>query len=349
MNPPRLLLALVASLFLAVAPARSERFGLGDFTGEPTLPKVQSLEANAPGGHRPSSLFDAPKWVREKPGYTVVVDVTIDEHGRSESSTIHASDDPTNSQILNVIASKLTADLKQEPPRKNGQPVKSVVRVPFFFPVDLDEGPDANLAPRPKLMSGAPVTFPAALAAKRENGGAIAELRIAADGTVQTVDILAVSHRACAEAVRNAVETWRFEPAKQDGLAVKSRWRIAIEFNADGNVGDIKWRIAPRPYLGSFTITLPGSSIAAGEAEPPAKLSRQETGQTRRPAQVRATVARPTATAARSMISMSMTPRKPENAAAISDPSGVRSGTPPSQPMKYGRWTPKAPSSSLPA
>jgi TonB family protein len=225
-------------------------------------PVAASIESLRPDAFPPPKAGEVPAWSPKNPGYTVFVDVTLNEQGQCESTAIHASDDLSSGQILNAIALKLAAGYQQAPKLKDGQAVKAVARLPIFFPVDHDEGPEANRAPRPRLISGAPVAFPAALATKVENGGAIVELHITEEGKVQRMDVLEASHPACADAVRAAAQTWRFEPARQDGLSVRSRWRIAVEFNADGKTGDLKWRIAPRPNLGSYTVNLPRSSAA---------------------------------------------------------------------------------------
>jgi TonB family protein len=234
-------------------------------------PVAASFESHRPEAFPEAKPLGKPTWNPKNPGYTVVVDTTLNEQGRCESTTIHASDDLSNGQILNAVALKLAAGFKQEPKLKAGQPVKSVARVPFFFPVAHDEGPDANLAPRPKVLSGAPVAYPPALAAKRENGGAIVELHISKEGKVDRVDVLEESNPLFGAAVTTAAQTWHFDPAKQDGMLVKSRWRIAVEFNADGNLGDYKWRIAPRPNLGSYTVTPPGFTGGARGSEAPGK------------------------------------------------------------------------------
>jgi TonB family protein len=266
--------SLLCIFCLGVSPARPG--DTGPSSGYTKEFQNQELVAASIESQRPDAFPEAkpvgkPAWNPKKPGYTVIVDVKLNEYGQCESTSIHASDDLSNGQILNAIALKLAAGFKQEPKLKNGQPVKSVARVPFFFPVAHDEGPDANLAPRPKVLSGAPVAYPPALAAQRENGGAIVELHISKEGKVDRVVVLEESNPLFGAAVTTAAQTWHFEPAKQEGLLVKSRWRIAVEFNADGNLGDYKWRIAPRPNLGSYTVTPPGFSGGARGSEPRGK------------------------------------------------------------------------------
>ena len=52
MKASRLRLALIVSLPLASTLAWAERTGVGDFTGEPKPPKIESLESAEPGGYR---------------------------------------------------------------------------------------------------------------------------------------------------------------------------------------------------------------------------------------------------------------------------------------------------------
>ena len=62
-----------------------------------------------------------------------------------------------------------------------------------------------------------------------------------------------------------AVKQWIFVPAKKDGVAVESRWRLAISFESDVVRADWKWRFAPRPALGNYAVvhrTLPSEPVA---------------------------------------------------------------------------------------
>ncbi len=189
-----------------------------------------------------------------KPGYKVVVEITFDEKGAAEDGKIVESDDPSGSQLLNQIALNLAAQVKQPAREENGKPVKFKARAPFDFPVDDDEGPAANNAPKPALHSAVQPVYPENLAATSTVGGAILELLIGADGGVRSVRVMRASHPEFGQAARTAVEKWVFVPAKKDGVAVESRWRIAVNFSIDGREPEWRWRIAPRPSLGSHTV-----------------------------------------------------------------------------------------------
>jgi TonB family protein len=201
-------------------------------------------------------------------GHKVVVEITFDEQGAAEEAKIVETDDPTGAKVLSQIALRLAEEVKQ-PPRtdKEGKPMKFKARAPFNFPIEGDEGPEANNAPKPALRHAVQPVYPEALAAAGEVGGAILELIIAADGTVAKVTVLRSSHPEFANAAFAAAQQWQFAPAQKDGVAVESRWRIAINFSVDNKEADWMWRVAPRPSLGSFTAVRPPQTAPAAPAE----------------------------------------------------------------------------------
>lgn len=188
------------------------------------------------------------------PGFKVMVEITFDEKGNAEDGKVVNSDDPTGARTLEEIALNLAAQVKQ-PPRldKEGKPVKFKARAPFNFPVEDDEGAAANNAPKPALKQAQQPVYPEDLAAAGTVGGAILELIIGADGAVRKVTVLRSSQPEFANSAAAAVRQWQFAPAQKDGVAVESRWRIAVNYSVDGKEADWKWRVAPRPSLGSFT------------------------------------------------------------------------------------------------
>lgn len=206
-------------------------------------------------------------------GHKVVVEITFDEQGNAEEAKVVDSDDPTGAKILSQIALRLAEEVKQ-PPRtdKDGKPIKFKARAPFNFPVEGDEGPEANNAPQPALKNAVQPVYPEALAAAGEVGGAILELIIAADGTVSKATVLRSSHPEFANSAYLAVQKWQFAPAQKDGVAVESRWRIAVNFSVDNKEADWMWRVAPRPSLGSFTaVRAPAAPAPAPGAAPEEK------------------------------------------------------------------------------
>jgi TonB family protein len=208
-------------------------------------------------------------------GHRVLVEIAFDEKGEPEDAKIVETDDPTGAQLLNQIALRLAEEVKQAPRTdKEGKPMKFKARAPFNFPVEGDEGPGANNAPKPAMRKAVQPVYPPALEAAGVVGGAIVELTIAADGTVSKATVLRSSHPEFANAAFVAVQQWLFAPAQKDGVAVESRWRIAVNFSVDSKQADWMWCVAPRPSLGSFTAVrakLEPAAAPAAPATPPEK------------------------------------------------------------------------------
>ena len=190
-----------------------------------------------------------------KPGYMVVTEITFNEQGEPQDAKIVQSDDPTGDHALEQMAMKMSEQDKQPPRLKEGKPVKFKARRPFNFPVEDDHGEEAN-SNRPVLRAGhqdIPV-YPEALAAKGEIGGAIIELAIQADGKVQAIRALRASHPEFGASAIAALAKWVFLPDDSPGAPAVSYWRAAVGYTMNGRPLELKWRLAPRPSIGSFTV-----------------------------------------------------------------------------------------------
>jgi len=187
-------------------------------------------------------------------GYKVSVEISFNQQGDAEAVKLLESDDPTGAQLLNRIAIDLAKQVKQPPRLVDGKPVKFKAHAPFSFPVEGDEGPAANNAPKPSVhFAGQPV-YPPELAAAGTAGGAILELIITAEGRVSRATVLRASHPEFGQAAQAAIMQWEFTPAKKDGVPVESRWRIAVDFLQPTKDIDWKWCVAPRPSLGTYSV-----------------------------------------------------------------------------------------------
>lgn len=211
-----------------------------------------------------------------KPGYNVVLEITFDEQGVPEEAKVFQSDDPTGDLALEQLAMNLAQQDKQTPRLKDGKPVKFKARRPFNFPVEGDQGAEAN-SNRPVLRAGHQVlpVYPETLAAKGEIGGAIIELAIRADGKVDAVRPLQSSHPEFAESAMRALHQWVFNPDEGPGAPAVSYWRAAIGYTTNGRPLEMKWRLAPRPSIGGFIVgRLPPATapveIKGVPVEPPA-------------------------------------------------------------------------------
>ena len=200
-----------------------------------------------------------------KIGYTVVLDLKVTEAGTVEDALLVSSDDTSVDHILDRMAMEAARVTKVPPHLKDGKAVKFTARAPFLFSVENDEGPESNKAPKPSIRNAVQPTFPADLAEKGEVGGVILEAVISATGNVTSLKALRSSHPGFEQAAIAAVNQWVFIPAKKDGVPVESRWRMAISFETDVMRADWKWRFAPRPALGNYSVvhrTLPSEPVA---------------------------------------------------------------------------------------
>lgn len=216
-----------------------------------------------------------------KKGYTVVLNLHINEEGVADDATIVSSEDTSVDRVLEHLAMGMARGVKLPPRLKDGKPVKFTARAPYVFPVEDDEGPDANNAPKPSIRSAIQPVYPPDLAAKGAVGGAILELMIGADGNVSSVKVLRSSHSEFEQAATSAVRQWVFSPAKKEGVPVDGRWRIAVTFETDVLRAEWKWRFAPRPSLGSYAVvrrTLPDKPAPAA-VPAPAKPEEKPSGQ----------------------------------------------------------------------
>ncbi|ACB74290.1 energy transducer TonB [Opitutus terrae] len=211
-----------------------------------------------------------------KHGYTVMVEVKVNDKGETESVRLVDTDDKSVGDILSKMA--LAMALKTDLParQKDGKPIKYTARLPFFFPIEGDEGPEANLAPKPmgKGKFTMPL-YPRSLLEQGVVGGVIFELRVDEQGRLAQLNTLRASHPEFEAAAREVVQKWEFQPAQKDGQPVASRWNLAVAFETADHMADLKWRVPPRPSFGTLIIlpesdamtpATPETAPTAGEA-----------------------------------------------------------------------------------
>ncbi len=200
---------------------------------------------------RPLLAADSP--APAKPGYTVLLEMKVDEKGAVEDAKIISSDDTTPDHVLDLLAFAQARAMKLPVHQQDGHPVKYTARAPVLFPVEGDQGPEANQVPKPSVHSAVRPVYPAALAAKGEVGGVILGFVVDAKGNVGQLQVLSSSHPEFAQAAVEAVKQWVFTPAAMNGSPYESRWHMAVSFMTDVKAPEWKWRFAPRPSLGNYT------------------------------------------------------------------------------------------------
>lgn len=214
-----------------------------------------------------SARAEAPAAAAKANGYTVTLDITVDEKGNPESVALVSTDDTSAGDVLLKMAMAMAAKTQFPPHLKDGKPAKHTVRAPFFFPIESDEGPESDLAPKPRVKYGTAIqpVYPIALRNAGITGGAILELLVDENGALTNVTALRASHPEFEVSALDSIKKWQFTPAQKDGKPVASRTRFAFVFDTENQMADLKWRIAPRPRLGSLIIIRPNEPIPAEE------------------------------------------------------------------------------------
>ena len=208
-----------------------------------------------------------------KPGYTVLLELKVDEKGAVEDAQVVSSDDTSPDHVLDMLAFAQARAMKLAVHQQGGHPVKYTARAPILFPVEGDQGPEANQVPKPSVHSAVQAVYPADLEAKGEVGGVILEFVVDAKGNVGQLRALSSSHPEFAQAAMTAIKQWVFTPATMNGTPFESRWHLAVSFITDVSAPDWKWRFAPRPSLGNYSVmhrTQPLPPPAAPEQQPAA-------------------------------------------------------------------------------
>ena len=229
------------------------------------LAAIASASVSAPHAATPPAAAAA-----KRHGYTVTVDIKVDEKGAVQNVALVSSDDRSTGEVITKMA--LAMAMKAELPvrEKNGKPAPYTARTPFFFPIDDDEGPDAEQLPLPRVKNAVQPAYPAALRDEGMTGGAILELSVDATGQLTHLATLRASHPEFEAAARESVSKWEFAPAQREGEPVASRSRIAMVFETEETMADLKWRVAPRPSLGAFVVIRPDGPIDEAMFEQPA-------------------------------------------------------------------------------
>jgi TonB family protein len=189
-------------------------------------------------------------------GYTVTVDIKLNEKGEAQSANLVNSGDGAAGEVLGKVALAMASKTKL-PAQVNGHQTGPVtVRTPFFFAVKDDEGALADRAPKPTVKDAVQPIYPR-IFEKGVAGGAILEVVVGADGALTSVKTLRASNDEFARAATSAVKSWTFAPAQLNGRAVESRTRLAVAFDTKEEMAALEWRVAPRPQLASIVVSRP--------------------------------------------------------------------------------------------
>lgn len=196
---------------------------------------------------------------RPAPGYTVEVDVTVSAEGAVEEVKIVQAD----TYDLGVMAAGVAKSRTYRPQIKEDQPIRSVQRLPLFFPVEGDLGPESNREPKPELKEPVAPRYPAAMRKAGQPGGAILRVVVGPNGRVRDLTLVRASHPDFGASALEAVRRWRFDPARKEGTPVEAQFNLAVAFEVSGAAPEWQWYVPPRPAFTAAFI-LSGEMVPAG-------------------------------------------------------------------------------------
>lgn len=213
---------------------------------------------------------DTPAAARSN-GYTVNVEIKVNEKGEPEHVALAGTEDRSPDGVLDKMALAMALKAHFPPREKDGKAVPYTVRAPFYFPIEDDEGPASDSLPKPRIKQGTATypVYPPALRAAGVVGGAILELNVDEKGNLTHISTLRASNPEFEAAAIESVKKWQFVPALRDGAPVASRSRFGFIFDTQEKMADLKWRIVPRPKLGSITAIRPDHPITDEPAAAP--------------------------------------------------------------------------------
>jgi TonB family protein len=164
----------------------------------------------------------------------------------SEQHLFLATEEPSG---VNDVANRLRIEDLQAPLRKQAPLIAQVSDVPavldtnralsqagFGLPSELAAGP----APPPpmiggkleplRLISSPPAVYPPSARAQRVQGVVILEALVDATGKVVETKII-LGHPLLQEAAKAALLSWRYQPARLNGVPVGTRTKVSLRFS----------------------------------------------------------------------------------------------------------------------
>jgi len=174
-------------------------------------------------------LPEYPREEWEKHGdFSVKVHLVLDAEGNVRFPKV--IDSPVSE--MNKVILDTAYTWRFAPPRKDGEPVLTQ----FRFPLTLELDPESqrvyeltNLTSPPRPILRNPPSYPSHLRKSGTSGDVVLSFVVNKEGRVQNIQVESATP-GFAEAARDAVRTWVFEPGEKDGVPVNTRVRIPIPF-----------------------------------------------------------------------------------------------------------------------
>jgi TonB family protein len=114
-------------------------------------------------------------------------------------------------------------------------PTPEAVATPPPTPAPVAEGQLVDLGPDvspPVRVSGEPAEYPARARHLRQYGTVVVDLIVDETGVPTELHVVQSAGSILDDTVVKAIRTWRFEPARKDGVKVKVRWTVRQTYQA---------------------------------------------------------------------------------------------------------------------
>ncbi len=119
---------------------------------------------------------------------------------------------------------------KFAPARSAGQAAASTVVVPVLFLNEPPEPADSRLTEPVQIVYQRPPVYPMIARRAGAPGRVVVQGIVDVEGRVRDLHVLESSHRVFERAAIEAISTWRFRPARKDGVPVNSEFTQPIHF-----------------------------------------------------------------------------------------------------------------------
>lgn len=117
----------------------------------------------------------------------------------------------------------------------NTPPVKTLLRLVLASVLTVCVSAQEAARTPPKPIEGPKPHYPAELEDTGREGSAIVSITVEADGTVSDAAVKSADDPAFGAVALNAIQGWRFEPARENGQAVATRIDAPFKFSAPGS------------------------------------------------------------------------------------------------------------------
>jgi len=133
---------------------------------------------------------------------------------------------------LKELIGKALQKWRFAPARRAGQAVASEVRVPFIMVPPRRDHPSDSVPP--KVVEQVKPDYPYELRRSKLRGEVLLDFEVSVEGRVAKAFVVRSLNPLFDQPALDAIYKWRFEPARRDGIPVRARMQITLQFQHSG-------------------------------------------------------------------------------------------------------------------